>query len=288
MSVPNHIQTPARANNRFSRFAINGLAILLLAAAGYALFAPTVYNVSSRPMSPGWRNLKMIGLALHDYESDHGSFPPAFIENQQGKRMHSWRVLILPYLADLHEDDADRLAEIRKNRGFWEAREFDSREKVARRKATQLRDILADYDFSEPWNGPNNRRLSEKTINAFCCPRGDSDSMTDYLAVVGAATAWPENDQRRFQDFRDGTSNTIVVVESFGSDVRWSEPRDLDFQTMSFKINDESGDGVRGPSPDGARCLLADGSVRFLASDLESATLKAALTINGQEDDRLP
>ena len=43
-------------------------------------------------------NLRQIGLALSAYHEEYGSFPPAYIVDAAGRRMHSWRVLILPYL----------------------------------------------------------------------------------------------------------------------------------------------------------------------------------------------
>src|SRR5207244_4506816 len=43
-------------------------------------------------------NLKQIGLALQNYHDDFGCFPPAYIADENGRPMHSWRVLILPYI----------------------------------------------------------------------------------------------------------------------------------------------------------------------------------------------
>jgi hypothetical protein len=43
-------------------------------------------------------NLKQIGLALHNYEQDHGTLPPAFTVDAKGRPLHSWRTLILPYM----------------------------------------------------------------------------------------------------------------------------------------------------------------------------------------------
>ncbi|MEZ6144785.1 MAG: DUF1559 domain-containing protein [Planctomycetaceae bacterium] len=43
-------------------------------------------------------NLKQIMLALHNYHDDFGTFPPAYTVDENGKRMHSWRTLIWPYL----------------------------------------------------------------------------------------------------------------------------------------------------------------------------------------------
>src|SRR5262245_40148113 len=43
-------------------------------------------------------NLKQIGLAFQNYADAHGQFPPAYLADKDGKPMHSWRVLILPFM----------------------------------------------------------------------------------------------------------------------------------------------------------------------------------------------
>ena len=37
-------------------------------------------------------NLKQIAVALHQYHDLYGSFPPAYIADENGKPLHSWRV----------------------------------------------------------------------------------------------------------------------------------------------------------------------------------------------------
>src|SRR4051794_6845264 len=43
-------------------------------------------------------HLKQIGLALQNYHDDYGTLPPAYIADSTGKPIHSWRVLLLPYI----------------------------------------------------------------------------------------------------------------------------------------------------------------------------------------------
>src|SRR5271163_108233 len=43
--------------------------------------------------------IKQIAVALHNYHDTYGSFPPAYVADETGKPMHSWRVLILPFLS---------------------------------------------------------------------------------------------------------------------------------------------------------------------------------------------
>ena len=42
-------------------------------------------------------NLKQIALALHNYEEVYKVLPPAYTVDAQGRPLHSWRTLILPY-----------------------------------------------------------------------------------------------------------------------------------------------------------------------------------------------
>ena len=57
-------------------------------------------------------NEKQIGLAIHNYIASHGSFPPAYTQDNAGKPLLSWRVLILPYIEqdalfkEFHLDEA--------------------------------------------------------------------------------------------------------------------------------------------------------------------------------------
>ena len=99
---------------------INLIVALTLFGLLLSLLMPAVQSAreSSRRASCA-SNMKQIVLALLAYEADHGQFPPAYIADENGKPMHSWRVLILPYLAEKSIYDA--------------------------------------YDFTEPWDGPNNR-----------------------------------------------------------------------------------------------------------------------------------
>ncbi len=137
-------------------------------------------------------NLKQIGEALQMYYKEHGSFPPAYVADALGMPMHSWRLLILPYM--------DR------------------------------EDFYNQYDLKEPWDGPHNRRLSETPLGFFRCPwdRTMYDSATtSYLAVVGPNTAWPGTTGSKLEDFKNGPENTILVVEVTDSDIPWAMPHDL-------------------------------------------------------------
>lgn len=141
-------------------------------------------------------NLKMITLALQNYHDTYGEFPPACIRDRDGQPMHSWRVLLLPFL--------------------------------------EQRNLYEKYRFDEPWNGPNNRRLLDQLSGGpYECPSdprgaGQGPKWTSYVAVVGPHTAWGATRGRRLSELPDGAANTVMVVEYQGNPIAWLEPRDLE------------------------------------------------------------
>ena len=87
--------------------------------------------------------------------------------------MHSWRVLILEFL--------------------------------------ESRELYHQYDFSEPWDGPNNRLLIDQMPRFYVFPGDDSQaaSETNYLAVVGEETVWRHDQSTRLEDVKN-RGNTIM------------------------------------------------------------------------------
>jgi Protein of unknown function (DUF1559) len=207
-------------------------------------------NIESR--TPGRRaqcqnNLRQISIALQNYHDVYKSFPPAYVADANGRPMHSWRVLILPFL-----------------------------------EQQSLYDV---YRFDEPWNGPNNRQLASTALKIFECPADGNHGkgQTSYVAVVGPGTAWPGTKRIDVADIKDGLSNTVLVVEVHNSGIHWMEPRDLDASLMPMTINAKSGKGISSGHPSCAQAARADGSVFALDENTPAATVRAMLTIAGGE-----
>jgi hypothetical protein len=159
--------------------------------------------------------------------------------------VHSWRVLILPFIGQ-------------------EA-------------------LYKQYNFDEPWDGPNNRKLAARMpkVLAFSGDQGAGNTTTNYLAVVGSQTIWQPGRKVTMDDVKDGPDNTILIVENRGALVHWMEPRDLSFDEMDFTIN--SRDGVSSKYVEPA-VAMASTSVRRLSKATRPATLRALLTIAGGEN----
>lgn len=186
-------------------------------------------------------HLKQIGLALQNYLAANGSFPPAYTVDADGKSMHSWRALILPY--------------------------FEG-------------GLANSYDFSKPWDSPENRQSLQETPYVYRCA-SDFDAppgTTNYLVVVGPNTLWPNDAGRKPDEITDGLSNTIAVVEVTGQDIPWTKPVDLRFEAISFAINPADGQGISSHHDAGANFLMADGTVRFLHASVDAKLLRSLFT----------
>jgi hypothetical protein len=193
-------------------------------------------------------NMHNIGLALHAYHEAHGHYPPAYIADANGKPMHSWRVLILPYLNQQPLFDA--------------------------------------YRMDEPWDGPNNSKLQKWMPPVYRCPSDKPvTNCSSYLAVVGMETAWPNDQFVSNADFKngDGAANTIQIVESSNSGINWMEPRDLDFKQIIQQVKNAQNPHLGSSHPHSDNVLLADGSIHWLEKDTSEKRLKALLTIRGGE-----
>ena len=100
--------------------------------------------------------------------------------------------------------------------------------------------------------------------------------------MVGPQTLWHGSQPTNRKDLGDGSHNTLLVVEVPDGRFLWMEPRDLEFGSMSFRINDGSGRGL-GSRLGGARVVSADGTLHTLPDDFDPRKLRAMLTANGGE-----
>jgi hypothetical protein len=185
-------------------------------------------------------------LACHNYHDHYGEFPPAYVADADGRPMHSWRVLILEFI--------------------------------------EQRELYKQYDFSEPWDGPNNRKLIDQMPRLYVFPGDEAEGATEtnYLAVVGAETVWPHDQSTRFDDVTN-RGQTIMCIENRGSGIVWTEPRDLAFESMSFSLADDPPNGISSKF-DRPAIAAVDGKVLRLERDLPAATVRSMLTRSPDDD----
>jgi hypothetical protein len=233
--------------------------IMLLIGCLYGLIAPafSAAREGARRM-PCANNLKQIALALHNYHDVYKSFPPAYVADENGRPMHSWRVLILPFLEQQSLYDA--------------------------------------YRFDEPWDGPNNRKLLTRMPSVYSCPsqqprNSRTHTHTSYVAVVGENTAWPGQGGRVFREIVDGSGQSLLVCEFANRQSDWMEPTDIGYTDAIELLTSRDSYPYTGHVyqsffyewSNGRSVAMADGSVRFLVQEIEADDARRLLTVNDGE-----
>ncbi len=187
--------------------------------------------------------IRQIALALLNYESAYGHFPPAYTVDDDGNRLHSWRTLILPFLE-----------------------EYSRYEKI---------------DLTLPWDHPTNAALAWPVPECYRCSKDKQtkgDLTTPFVGIVGKDLFWKDDGQTStFFDLNDGSSNTICVIELHRHRVPWMAPDDLQYIELLKLMRDPNFDLTDGPHESGTNVGLVDGSVRWLKESTSHEALKSAL-----------
>ncbi len=189
----------------------------------------------------------IINLILK-YHERHGHFPPAYVSDNNGKPMHSWRILIL--------DEVDP--------------------------------VYNAYNFSEPWDGPTNRKLADQMPSFYACPNDPiihdaPTALTSFVAVTGLGTAFPGAEPTKLGDIRDGRHQTILIVETNESGINWMEPRDIDVANIAYPPGANPKPTLSSKDLRGPMLIFADGRRRRATRPIPRETLKGMSTISGGE-----
>jgi hypothetical protein len=189
-------------------------------------------------------NLKQISLAMHIYHDQNNSFPPAASRDKAGKKLLSWRVLVLPYL--------------------------------------EQQELFKQFHLDEPWDSDHNRKLIEKMPALYVAPQlskaDRTNGKTTYLGVAGPTGMFGQAEGLKLRDITDGTSNTLMIVDVNDQNaVVWTKPDDWVPDEKKLL------DALIGHYPEGFLAAFADGSVRLLMKNTDVNTLKALISYKGGE-----
>jgi hypothetical protein len=251
---PSAFSPPAKRRSRFTFTIGKMMRIIFVAACLFAFLTLVVrhqggaYSASRRAQCTN--NLKQIALALHNYHAAYDALPPAYIADERGRPLHSWRVLLLPFL---------------EQQGLYD-----------------------QYDFREPWDGPNNIKLLGKMPSVFECPSNYRpgpavSTVTSYVVISGPGTMFPGASSILLDQVTDVLAETLMVVEAANVRIPWTKPEDLDLRTMGLHVNDRDYPSISSNHPGGASAAMGDATWCFVPESITAIRLRALVTIAGGE-----
>ena|GEM_PF-1885476 len=190
-------------------------------------------------------NIKQIVWAIHNFHNVHNGLPPLYSVDANGNPLHSWRVLILPFIG---EDE-----------------------------------LYKKIRLDEPWDSQHNSQFHNVHIPVYYCPSNSGIAgkiNCSYSTIAGAAfrPALQEHGQTprdTLSWWRDGTINQIVIVE-VKQPFCWMDPTaDVDLEELAKGINKPNGRVGSLHTHGGMNIGLGDGAVRFVEENIDSAILRA-------------
>ena len=198
-------------------------------------------------------NLRKIAEAMNAYAADHGTYPPPVSRDDAGTPLHSWRVLILPYLGE-------------------EA-------------------LYNQFDLKKPWDDPINMQASYEMPAVYRHPNGASVgayNVSGYYLITGRGTLFPAKGPLGPSDVADGPDQTVLVIEAVPvvASGFWTEPVDLDFSVMQGSPGASLGIEPGGLLDDGVAFCTVDGRGHFVTNAIDPIVFRALVTPSGGE--RLP
>jgi hypothetical protein len=206
-------------------------------------------------------NLKQLAIGMLNHADALKTFPPPVLYGPDGKTPYSWRVALLRFIEE--------------------------------------GELYKQYRFDEPWDGPNNIKLLDKMPSVYRNPMDPATSHnSSYFVLVGPETIFEPQQEKnaaadagiapaagapgdapaakrprgrnqgtRFAEIVDGSSHTILLVEA-KRDIPWTKPEDIPYAA------DKPVPKLGGYFENGFIAAIADGSVRFIADNLDEKTMR--------------
>ncbi len=172
--------------------------LLLVLAIFYFLFPMEAVDGECSRRAGCINNMKNIVLALKNYQIVYGTLPPAWTTDKEGNRLHSWRVLLLPFVES----------------------EF----------------LYQKIRLSEPWDSEYNRQFHSQSLPFYYCPSSElKNGHCNYVVIVdkngffpGAKPYTPQKED----------NDKILLMETPNSFCWMDPYADLGLEDTMIVVND--------------------------------------------------
>ncbi len=231
-----------------------------------ALLLPAVQQArEAARLTQSKNNLKMIGLAMHNYHETFNELPQGTVPNEdlEPEERLSWAYSILPFLEQvvLYNELDGKLG--------WEAEE----------NTLGLQTAIPVYQNpSQPGARPN------PSSGDYVGMAGVGEDAATLKADDPKAGIFGYDRKVRFRDITDGTTNTIMVTDSSKPNASYLAGGKATIRGFSKSPYLNGPDGIGSPHNGIVQVLFADGSVRAISVNTDDTVLEALATKAGGEE----
>lgn len=172
-----------------------GVVIVVLVVAGIAYLM--IASEYAKPVVVT-NNMKQIAIALQEYHQDYGAYPPAYITDDDGTPLLSWRVLLLPYL-------------------------FQDQ-------------IYQEFDLDQPWDTETNLAAAQwmpPTYESIYLPLETRSNHTPFVALAGPNTVLNTSQTVSVEAITQNDGAAVVVIADHSNPVFWTEPSEMTPETFA-------------------------------------------------------
>jgi prepilin-type processing-associated H-X9-DG protein len=231
-----------------------------------ALLLPAVQQArEAARLTQSKNNLKMIGLAMHNYHETFNELHQGTVPNEdlEPEERLSWAYSILPFLEQvvLYNELDGKLG--------WEAEE----------NTLGLQTAIPVYQNpSQPGARPN------PSSGDYVGMAGVGEDAATLKADDPKAGIFGYDRKVRFRDITDGTTNTIMVTDSSKPNASYLAGGKATIRGFSKSPYLNGPDGIGSPHNGIVQVLFADGSVRAISVNTDETVLEALATKAGGEE----
>jgi hypothetical protein len=200
-------------------------------------------------------NEQQIVTAIHNFNDKHHALPARFTVDEKDQPLHSWRVLLLPFLGET--------------------------------------ELYEEIRLNEPWDSEHNQQFHSRMPSVYACPSNNHSGTTDrccYSAIAGKGKRGNEcaltpakeakllTGTTHLTSIADNLSNIVLVIE-VKEPFCWMDPLAdktfADLETISTEHSSFHSEGFN--------VVLGDGSVRFISNTIDPNILRSLATRHGGE-----
>lgn len=240
---------PAKANKRSGWRWWQVLLAMLALGLIVALWLPNIRRLG--PLNRIYecrRNLTAIQQAVRQYADSYGAYPPAYTVDAEGRRLHSWRTLLLPYLGQ--------------------------------------QSLYDQIDLSQPWHAAVHDRVRATVVPAYHCPSLEQGSTkTGYLSVVTDASLLGPGRSIPAKAVERPLDKLLICIEvNAERTVHWMSPFDLSSEEFIGLKPDGAMSHVSRDQPHFFYYWAnAEGRVSVLAGDTSADERREMISAIGRE-----